>query len=102
LEKGRTIIADCPELFLEGCRVEEAAGKMQASRALMAKALQKCPDSGLLHAHGIFMESKVGDSPLIALADSPPHLIAIADASHFIELADSPHLSALAGSLCHC
>ena len=83
MEKGRTIVADCPELFLEGCRVEEAAGKMQASRALMAKALQKCPESGLLHAHGIFMESKVGDiSPPQLMHRTSQHLIAVADSSY--------------------
>ena len=58
------MIHDCPDLFVEGCRVEKDSGNAQAAKSLMAKALQEgnptCQSSGLVHSEGIFMEKKAG------------------------------------------
>ena len=58
MEKARAAIPKTPEFWLEGCRIELAAGFKANSDTLLAKALQDCPTSGLLWSNAILMVDK--------------------------------------------
>ena len=59
LEKGRLKNPKNDELWLEAVRIEnQNVATHNMAHTLMAKALQECPNSGLLWAEAIFMESR--------------------------------------------
>lgn len=59
LEKARLRNPKKPELWLEAIRTEmKPGGNRDMAHTLMAKALQECPDSGILWAEAIFMEPR--------------------------------------------
>ena len=59
LEKARLRNPKNPELWLEAVRNEmKSGGNREMANTLLAKALQECPNSGLLWAEAIFMESR--------------------------------------------
>ena len=58
LEKARAALPKTPEFWLEGCRIELAAGFKANSDTLLAKALQECPTSGVLWSNAILMVDK--------------------------------------------
>jgi len=53
LELARLKIPKCPELWIEAIRLERRAGNDKLAVTLMARALQECPNSGLLLAENI-------------------------------------------------
>eukprot|EP00002_Diphylleia_rotans_P016713 TRINITY_DN3249_c0_g1_i5.p1 TRINITY_DN3249_c0_g1~~TRINITY_DN3249_c0_g1_i5.p1 ORF type:complete len:600 (-),score=148.57 TRINITY_DN3249_c0_g1_i5:241-2040(-) len=55
LETARLRITDCPELWRASIRIEVEAGNSKAAEALLARALQEYPSSGLLRAESILM-----------------------------------------------
>ncbi|KAH8930393.1 hypothetical protein BT69DRAFT_1235003 [Atractiella rhizophila] len=57
LEKARARNEKDEQLWLESIRVEERAGTGQA-KAMLARGLQECPSSGLLHTHAIWLEDR--------------------------------------------
>jgi len=58
LDKARLRNPKCQELWLESIRMEMRAGNKEIAMPLMAKALQDCPQSGLLWSESIFMENR--------------------------------------------
>lgn len=60
LEKARLRNPKNPELWLEAIRNEIKAGGhgREIANTLIARALQECPNSGLLWAEAIFMEPR--------------------------------------------
>lgn len=59
LEKARLRNPKNDELWLEAVRIENQNSATQnMAHTLMAKALQECPNSGLLWAEAIFMEPR--------------------------------------------
>ena len=58
LEKARLKNPQCPDLWLEAVKVEVRGGKKNIGLALMAKAMQECPASGVLWAEAIFLEPR--------------------------------------------
>jgi pre-mRNA-processing factor 6 len=58
LELARLKNPKTPRLWLEAVRLERRAGNEKMAHTLMAKALQECPDSGLLLSEGILLASK--------------------------------------------
>ncbi|XP_077291122.1 pre-mRNA processing factor 6 isoform X2 [Arctopsyche grandis] len=58
LEKARLRNAKVPELWLEAIRVEIRGKQNEIANSLMARALQECPNSGILWAEAIFLESR--------------------------------------------
>lgn len=53
LELARLKNPKCPELWIEAIRLERRAGNEKLAVTLMARALQECPDSGLLLSENI-------------------------------------------------
>jgi PRP1 splicing factor, N-terminal. len=53
LELARLKNPKCPELWIEAIRLERRAGNDKLAITLMARALQECPNSGLLLAENI-------------------------------------------------
>lgn len=80
LDRARLKNPKSPRLWLEAIRVEQRAGATVAAQALLAKALQDCPDSGLLWAEAIRMEphQKQRSKVVVALqhCDNDPTVIA--------------------------
>lgn len=84
LDRARLAVPKCPELWCESVRIERRAGgnNITQAKALMAKALQECPHSGLLWAESIMhLEArthrrprlveaieKVGNDPILYVA----------------------------------
>jgi pre-mRNA-processing factor 6 len=58
LESARLRTPAEPQLWLEAVRLERQAGNHAAAPALLAKALQHCPASGVLWAEAIGMEPR--------------------------------------------
>lgn len=58
LEKARILNKDSPDIWLESIRVEQRSGNTAMARALLAKALQSCPKSGLILSQAILMEAR--------------------------------------------
>ncbi len=56
IEKARLRNPQNPELWLRAVRIEQRS--REQSLALMSRALQECPHSGILWAEAIFLESK--------------------------------------------
>lgn len=55
IEKGRLRNPKNPELWLKSVRIEADAGLEDIAKAVLARALQECPASGLLWAEAIVM-----------------------------------------------
>jgi pre-mRNA-processing factor 6 len=88
LDKARLRLPKRPRLWLESVRVEERA-KSPLAGSLLSKALQECPQSGLLWAHSIDTEipqrrkarafdalKKVNDDPHVIIAVARVFLVA--------------------------
>lgn len=58
LERARLKNPKNDQIWLEAIRVEMRAGLKNAVMVLLAKALQECPNSGILWAESIFLEAK--------------------------------------------
>ena len=58
IEKGRLRNPQNDRLWLRAVRMEAKYGQKEQAMALMSRALQECPSSGLLWAEAIFMESR--------------------------------------------
>eukprot|EP01098_Paradermamoeba_levis_P011084 TRINITY_DN4702_c0_g1_i1.p1 TRINITY_DN4702_c0_g1~~TRINITY_DN4702_c0_g1_i1.p1 ORF type:complete len:225 (-),score=63.42 TRINITY_DN4702_c0_g1_i1:199-873(-) len=58
LEQARLKIQKNPGLWLAAIRTEISAGNKAMAENLMSKALQDCPNSGLLWSESIFMEKQ--------------------------------------------
>lgn len=58
LERARLKNPKNDQLWLEAIRVEIRAGMKDIANAMMAKALQECPTSGILWAESVFMEPR--------------------------------------------
>lgn len=56
LERARLKNPKNDQLWLEAIRVELRANLKDIAMAMMAKALQECPNSGILWAESIFLE----------------------------------------------
>jgi pre-mRNA-processing factor 6 len=54
LDLGRLKNPKNPQLWLESTRLERRAGNIRLAETFLAKALQECPDSGLLLAEDIY------------------------------------------------
>lgn len=59
LELARLKNPKTPELWLEAIRLERRAGHAKLAETLMARALQECPNSGLLLAESILTAPRV-------------------------------------------
>jgi len=55
VEKGRLRNPKNPELWLNSIRIEVDAGLDDIGKAVLARALQECPNAGILWAEAIFM-----------------------------------------------
>lgn len=58
LEKARLRNPKNDQLWLEAIKVELRAGFKDVANAMLAKALQECPTSGILWAESIFLEPR--------------------------------------------
>ncbi|MCO5575465.1 hypothetical protein L7F22_029266 [Adiantum nelumboides] len=58
LEKARLVNPKNDVLWDESVSIEERSESVQQAKAILARGLQECPSSGLLHAHGIWLEAK--------------------------------------------
>jgi pre-mRNA-processing factor 6 len=58
LDRARVINSKNELLWLESVRLEVRADKNDVAKALMAKALQECPHSGVLWAESIWLEPR--------------------------------------------
>lgn len=58
LERARLKNPKNDQLWLEAIRVELRAGMKDIANAMIAKALQECPNSGILWAESIFLEPR--------------------------------------------
>ncbi len=80
LEKARLMNPKNPELWLAAVRVEMRAGNPKVAQTMMAKALQECPNSGLLWAETIEMETpqqkKAKSVEALKRCDNDPFVIA--------------------------
>lgn len=57
VERARLKNPKNDQLWLEAIRIELRAGLKDIALAMMAKALQECPNSGILWAESIFLEA---------------------------------------------
>lgn len=60
VEKGRIVNPKNPELWLLSIKIERRIGNAKLAEATLAKALQECPNSGILWAEAIEIESRQG------------------------------------------
>lgn len=58
MERARLKNPKNDQIWLEAIRVELRAGMKDIALAMLAKALQECPNSGILWAESIFLEAK--------------------------------------------
>lgn len=58
LERARLKNPKNEFIWLEAIRVELRAGMKDVALAMMAKALQECPNSGILWSESIFLEAR--------------------------------------------
>lgn len=81
LDLARLRIPKNPELWVETVRLERRAGNEKAAVMAMAKALQECPDSGLLWAEDILTcpraekRAKSTEALKIKKCEKDPHVI---------------------------
>lgn len=82
-ELSRMKLPKCPELWLEGIRLERRAGNEKLADALLVKGKKECPKSGLLWAEDLLtcgkhqQKAKAADA-LKACIDDPLVLLAVA------------------------
>ncbi|GKY93659.1 hypothetical protein MPSEU_000333300 [Mayamaea pseudoterrestris] len=86
LELARLKIPKSPELWIEAIRLERRNGNAKLAETLMARALQDCPQSGLLLAENIYtaprVEQKSKSSDAVKRCPEDP-LVIVAVASLF-------------------
>lgn len=80
LEQARHRNRGNEELWLTSVRTEQRAGLPKAADSLMAKALQECPTSGILHAEAISMaprpQRRAKSVDALKRCNDDPHIIA--------------------------
>eukprot|EP01114_Cavostelium_apophysatum_P016856 TRINITY_DN4880_c0_g1_i1.p1 TRINITY_DN4880_c0_g1~~TRINITY_DN4880_c0_g1_i1.p1 ORF type:complete len:920 (+),score=321.96 TRINITY_DN4880_c0_g1_i1:169-2928(+) len=78
LEKARLLNPKNPDLWLLSVRVERRAGNQKVAQTMLAKALQECPNAGILWAETIDMEplaqKKTKSVDALKRCDNDPHV----------------------------
>jgi pre-mRNA-processing factor 6 len=79
LEKARLKNPKCPEIWIASLRVERRDKNLKMAQNFLAKALQECPNSGILWAEAIEMETppqrKARSVDALKKCDNDPHVM---------------------------